>query len=144
MPRIKAVTLLCVLLTTPAAAEIYRWKDASGVIHFSDIPPRHQHHSRVQVPDPVTVPMSDAVRQAEKVRQSRRAVGKLLQPEHDQRYAQADKDAAAQAARCDKHRQQLARIQSQLRAGYSNDRGNRLRERRRNLSQVYSRECVLR
>ncbi|MBD3655969.1 MAG: DUF4124 domain-containing protein [Marinobacter sp.] len=144
MPRIKAVTLLCVLLTTPAAAEIYRWKDASGVIHFSDIPPRHEHHSRVQVPDPVTIPMSDTVRQSENVRQSRRAVGKLLQPERKNRYAQADKTAAAQAARCEKHRQQLDRIQSQLRAGYSNDRGNRLRERRRNLSQRYSRECVLR
>ncbi len=48
-----------------------------------------------------------------------------------------------QAQQCEKYRKQLDRIQGQLRAGYSNDRGNGLRQKRRKLSQLYSRECVL-
>ena len=49
----------------------------------------------------------------------------------------------AQERRCDKYRQQLDKVQSQLRAGYSNARGNRLRERRRSLNRKLGRECIL-
>ena len=46
-------------------------------------------------------------------------------------------------ARCKEYREKLDRIQKQLRAGYSNDQGNRLRRQRREVSQKLSRECLL-
>jgi len=36
--RKKLLLLLLVLLGMPAAAEIYRWQDAAGEIHYSDRP----------------------------------------------------------------------------------------------------------
>jgi hypothetical protein len=86
--------------------------------------------------------MGENIRQADRVRQSRAEVSRLLAPGSTDRYAQA-REAKKQAAQCEKYRKQLDRIQGQLRAGYSNDRGNGLRQKRRKLSQLYSRECVL-
>jgi len=142
MPRIMALSLLCVALATPATAEIYRWTDANGAIHFSDTPPKQQRHSNVTVQPPVTVPMSENIRQADKVRRSRAEVDRLLEPGSRDRYARA-RETEKLARQCEKYRKQLDRIQGQLRAGYGNDRGNRLRQKRRQVSQLYSRECML-
>lgn len=142
MPRIMALSLLCVALATPATAEIYRWTDANGAIHFSDTPPKQQRHASVTVQPPVTVPMSENIRQADKVRRSRAEVNRLLEPGSRDRYARA-RETEKLARQCEKYRKQLDRIQGQLRAGYGNDRGNRLRQKRRQVSQLYSRECML-
>ncbi len=80
MPRTLALSLLCVALATPATAEIYRWTDANGAIHFSDTPPKQKRHASVDVRPTVTVPMSENIRQADKVRQSRAEVDRLLEP----------------------------------------------------------------
>lgn len=142
MPRKLALSLLFVTAAAPATAEIYRWTDANGSIYFSDTPPRQVRHSSVSVKPPVTVPMGENIRQADRVRQSRAEVERLLAPGSKDRYAQA-REAKKQAQQCEKYRKQLDRIQGQLRAGYSNDRGNGLRQKRRKLSQLYSRECML-
>jgi hypothetical protein len=55
-----------------------------------------------------------------------------------------EKHAAKQQRTCAGYRRKLAHIQSQLRAGYSNSKGNSLRRKRRELSQSLSRECILR
>ena len=44
---------------------------------------------------------------------------------------------------CEAYRKKLDRIQSKLRAGYGNDKGNTLRRQRRETSQKLSRECLL-
>ena len=142
MPRIAAL-LFCSVMAVAAHAEVYRWIDANGSIHFSDVPPSLQEHSRITVREPVTVPLSANIRQSEKVRQSREAVEQMLEPENPQRFAMASKKSEAQTARCEKYVRQLERIQSQLRAGYSNDRGNSLRQKRRKVSQLHSRNCML-
>jgi len=142
MPRITALILLCVALATPATAKIYRWTDANGVIHFSDTPPKQQRHSSVTVQPPVTVPMSENIRQADKVRRSRAEVNRLLEPGSRDRYARA-RETEKLARQCEKYRKQLDVIQGQLRAVYGNERGNRLRQKRRQVSQLYSRECML-
>jgi hypothetical protein len=41
MSRAAAVFALSVLGVTPARAEIYSWVDDSGVLHFTDVDPRH-------------------------------------------------------------------------------------------------------
>ena len=142
MPRTLALSLLCVALATPATAEIYRWTDANGAIHFSDTPPKQKRRASVDVRPTVTVPMSENIRQADKVRQSRAEVDRLLEPGSNDRYARA-RETEKLARLCEKYRKQLDRIQGQLRAGYGNDRGNQLRQKRRQVSQLYSRECML-
>lgn len=142
MPWKLAASLLMVVLALPAAAEIYRWTDARGSIHFSDTPPPRQEHDRVTLKPPVTVPMNENIRQADKVRQSRAQVSRLLAPGSDDRYAQS-REHQEKLKSCQGYRKQLDRIQGQLRAGYSNERGNSLRQKRRKLSQRYSRECML-
>ena len=59
MPRRLALSLLFVAAAAPVTAEIYRWTDANGSIHFSDTPPRQLRHSSVSVKPPVTVPMGE-------------------------------------------------------------------------------------
>ncbi|MBD3641679.1 MAG: DUF4124 domain-containing protein [Marinobacter sp.] len=145
MPRIKATALLCLLATTPAHAEVYRWTDANGAIHFSDKPPRRLPHSELELREPVTVPMAENLRQSRNISATRDEVQTMLtasdRPQKPQSSRQSDDK---QAKTCDGYRNKLDRIQSQLRAGYKNDRGNSLREKRRRLSKAYSRECILR
>ncbi|WP_323751727.1 DUF4124 domain-containing protein [Marinobacter sp.] len=142
MPRI-AAALLCLLAAVSAQAEIYRWTDASGSIHFSDTPPNMTGHSAITVREPVTVPLSVNIRQSEKVRQSRKSIERMLQPKKEQRFAKAAQERQQKASQCETYRAQLDRIQVQLRAGYGNDQGNRLRQKRRKVSQLYSNHCVL-
>lgn len=42
---------LIVLALVPAEAEIYRWTDAQGALHFSDKPPAQDRVERVRVPE---------------------------------------------------------------------------------------------
>ena len=97
MPRRLALSLLFVAAAAPVTAEIYRWTDANGSIHFSATPPRQLRHSSVSVKPPVTVPMGENIRQADRVRQSRAEVSRLLAPGSTDRYAQA-REAKKQAA----------------------------------------------
>ncbi|HLV77975.1 MAG TPA: DUF4124 domain-containing protein [Marinobacter sp.] len=142
MPRTLALSLICVALATPVTADIYRWTDPDGTVHFSDRPPSHRSHSSVELATPVIMPMSENIRQADRVEKSRAAVGRLLAPANRDRYAGAGEDPK-HAAQCQNYRRQLDRLQSQLRAGYASERGNSLRQKRRQLSQLYSRECML-
>ncbi|NWO08138.1 MAG: DUF4124 domain-containing protein [Alteromonadaceae bacterium] len=142
MPRITALALLvCAGLSPNAFAEIYQWTDANGAVHFSDTPPEQGNHQPLDMQPMVTVPMHENLQQADSVSRSRRAVGKMLESEHEDRFSSGDKSAKADS--CRKLEQRLERIQAQLRDGYENDRGNRLREQRRELSRQHSRECIL-
>lgn len=143
-PGIRALTLLLSSgLAVTASAEVYRWTDASGAVHFSDTPPDTGQPARVELREPVTVPMADNIGQAERVGKSRKAVGRMLAPSGEDRYRQEKQQAQARAARCRKLKQRLERIQAQLRRGHSNERGNRLREQKREVGDQYSRECIL-
>src|SRR5690606_8067160 len=121
----------------------YLWRVTSGSLIFPVSPRVKQDHSRITVHEPVTVPMSANILQSEKVRQSQRAIERMLEPENKQRFAQAKKANESRTAQCEKYQQQLELIQSKLRAGYSNDRGNSLRQKRRKVSQLHSIHCVL-
>ena len=143
MPRTMALSLFFVVFCKPAQADIYRWIDANGSIHFSDTPPALQPHSQVQLRSTATVPMSENIRQADRVSRQGKELDKLLAPRSKARYARAQREQDARDKQCDRYRQQLDRLQARLRAGYGNDRGNSLRQQRRELSQSYSRECML-
>lgn len=142
MPRTVALFLLF-LSCCSAHAEAYRWIDANGSIHFSDTPPVMGGHSRIELRSPATLPMNENILQADRVSRQRKELDQLLAPTSDERFAKSQRQQDARDQECEKQRQQLDRLQARLRAGYGNDRGNNLRQKRRELSQSYSRECVL-
>jgi hypothetical protein len=146
MPRMMAGLVLSFFLASVASAEVYTWIDSRGVAHFSDYPPGEISHKLLEVQAPVTVPMSENLRQGKRVSGIRKDVEGLLassRPGGSGMTAKEKADAKLEKT-CATYRRKLDRIQSKLRAGYSNDRGNSLRQQRRTLSQKLSRECILR
>ncbi|WP_417567652.1 DUF4124 domain-containing protein [Marinobacter sp.] len=147
MPRILASLVVSFAITTGVQADVYTWIDSRGVAHFSDYPPGEIPHKQIQVQAPATVPMSENLRQEERVSRIREDVTGLLsasgRPDKSGNSAKERADAKL-AKTCGKYRRKLDQIQSRLRAGYSNDRGNSLRRQRRTVSQKLSRECILR
>lgn len=49
-----AFFLVCLLLALPVSAEIYRWVDEEGVVHYSDTP--RQNAEKVELPEPSVIP----------------------------------------------------------------------------------------
>jgi len=141
MPRMLAAVSLIVCVCTMARAEVYTWTDSRGVSHFSDQPPDAISHRQIQPDAPVTLPMSENLHQGKRISGIREEVRELLAETGDSGSA---KVTARDSGTCAGYRSKLENIQSRLRAGYSNDEGNRLRRQRRDLSQRISRECILR
>ncbi|AOY90015.1 glycolate oxidase iron-sulfur subunit [Marinobacter salinus] len=147
MPWRLAAFVFFFLSSAGACADVYTWIDSSGVAHFSDYPPGKIPHKRVDVKPLATVPMSENLRQSERVSGIRAEVRGLLSASDRPGPASGITKAAARARQeraCDKYRGKLGRIQSKLRAGYGSDKGNTLRRQRRELNLALSRECILR
>lgn len=146
MPRSLAVFFCFLLSTSPVFAGVYTWIDDQGVAHFSDHPPAKASHREVEIQPVATVPMSENLKQGRRVSEIRTDVQNVLsnsdRPVKTSAKARA-RERVKHEKTCDRYRQQLETIQSQLRRGYSNDRGNSLRQRRRVVSQKMSRECIL-
>lgn len=128
-----ALTMVALLLVTPASAEIYQWTDAGGRVHFTDTKP-------VEAPPGLTIRESVEVpvvqtRSAGQFRYRHKAAtdGGRARKKHavDQQRAQ----------QCRRVQESLERVQAQLRAGYREPRGNRLRAKRRGLRDRYARSC---
>lgn len=146
MPGMMAGLVLSFFLASLANAEVYTWIDSRGVAHFSDYPPGEISHRQVQIPAPVTVPMSENLGQGRRVSGIRKGIEDLLasgRPGGSEMTAKEKAEVELEKI-CATYRSKLERIQSRLRAGYSNDRGNALRQQRRTLSKKLSRECILR
>lgn len=145
MPGILAALLSAALFAASASAGVYTWTDADGVVHFSDRQPPARNHQTVTLGETSVVPMSENIEQGRRVTTINQQVSRSLErPESGRSSAgTSEKTKARQQKTCVGYRKRLARIQQQLRAGYSNDRGNRLRRQRRDVSQALSRECLL-
>jgi glutaredoxin len=48
----RLLLLLCLLACVPVAAEIYRWTDADGRVHYSDKPPADRKAKQVKIKVP--------------------------------------------------------------------------------------------
>jgi len=126
------------VMVSSTAAEIYKWRDEQGVMRYSDRPPAARvQYTEVsqQLPDlnemePTSLPTAEGRRQSRPGAQSR-PPGR----------SHSQESLSAQQKQCQVYRQALEQVQRQLRAGYSNERGNRLRERRRMLSEKLYRQC---
>lgn len=149
MPRTLAVFVFSLCLAPTAGADVYTWIDRNGVAHFSDFPPGKIPHQQIAIQPPVTMPMQENLHQQQRVSDIRDDIEGMLSAtdvpgrEHNRTQAR-EKAVAEQEEACQEYRRKLDRIQSKLRAGYGNDKGNTLRRQRREVSQSLSRECILR
>jgi glutaredoxin len=50
LPGLLPALLACAAAPIPAAAQLYKWTDAQGTVHYSDTPPPAQKSSRIEAP----------------------------------------------------------------------------------------------
>lgn len=134
-----AVSLLSVYSHEARSDGIHTWTDEHGVTHFSDRAPTHGQSQRLEVDQPVLVPMNENLDAASAIDETVAASNSGGRDNSDK----GREDADRQRRQCEQYRQELENIQSRLRAGYGNAEGNRLRARRRMLSGRLGRECIL-
>lgn len=145
--RQAALIVLLVIPAVAAAEKMYTWVDDQGVAHFTDIKPVAREHEHVELRRPSLIPMRENITRGKRVSTINQQVSRSLEADGGGGRTLSDKQKARERerknARCEGYRDKLDRIQKQLRAGYSNDQGNRLRRQRREVSQKLSRECLL-
>ncbi len=116
-----------------ASATIYSWIDEHGQRHYSDsAPAQHSDQSVVEVP------LADINRQSPPAKiDYRRATRQPDKTAHHQR-------ASAQRKRrqhCEKIQRRLDAINKQLRSGYREPKGNKLRQQRRDYQRRKKQHC---
>ena len=145
--RQAAVFVLLVIPAISSAQKMYTWIDDQGVAHFTDIKPIAREHEHVELKRPSLIPMRENITRGKRVSTINQQVNRSLEGSSSGQRTLTDKQEARERerknARCEGYREKLDRIQKQLRAGYSNDQGTRLRRQRREVSQKLSRECLL-
>lgn len=112
----------------PASSRVYRWKDRNGAWHFSDQPPSGVNAEIVDVPAPnrmdaQPVPVSNRRIQSPPPVQVYQAPARA-RPGASVEYCKEQMDAA------------LKRVADQMKRGYREPRGNRLRDRRERFSEL--------
>ena len=117
-------------------AQIYEWFDEHGNRHFSDQKPVGVEH-RV-LGDPADRLSTYA---PEPISKSRPADNSAADASPAASRRAKNAKARDLEAACNDYLKKIDRIQSQLRAGYSEPRGNRLRARRSALQSAYRRDC---
>lgn len=119
----RAVFLLAII-SINSQAKLYKWVDEQGQTHFSDLPPFNSEAKIETLPAP--------------------EVGnQILAPEKIEFYRAPKKTARKRKTKrrnCNKYAVRIDKVQQQLRRGYKEPRGNKLRARRRELSEQL-RQC---
>lgn len=122
------------LFPAAAAAEIYQWTDAKGVVHYSDERPAQA---------PAGLRMRDA-REIPVIRTESSGNFRYFESrERTRRQASAGTESArkSRSEGCAQVREDLEQVQARLRSGYGEPEGNRLRTRRRALRDLYADRC---
>lgn len=143
MPGRHLAVLCLFMLAGPATAEMYTWTDDQGVAHFSDTAPAATEVEQVTLGTSSVIPMAGNIRQSKKVSAIHRQSRQSSQRKTPEQPARTRARSSTAQKQCNKLQLRIEKVQQRLRAGYSNDRGNSLRRQRRELSQRYSRECIL-
>lgn len=108
MPNIKSLLYASalLLLSHPGAAQIYKWVDENGNVHFGDKPQAEEHANDVEAieleesykPAPLTTEQQDAMRRE---REQRRQIAREIEAEKAQEKAAAKEAKRKQIAeRC--------------------------------------------
>lgn len=125
---ITVLIIYIIIFPTSATAALYKWQDADGRVHYSDTPPsvsqsnlalEYQHPADNRIEPPAVIAPRKKAKPRKKHRAKRRKVATVS---------------------CGKYQQKIDKIQRQLRSGYREPKGNKLRSRRRELSKKL-RQC---
>jgi len=132
-------------LSTASAAEVYKWTDQNGVVHYGDTAPPRQTLEQFRFDGYSEIDMRGNIRASESVSEGRRALNERF---HSGRSEDEERDRKAEKARrreahCQALVERIDWIDSRLRAGgYSVNQGNRLRAERRELSGKRAWDCL--
>jgi hypothetical protein len=94
--------LLCGAVTLQAAAEVYKWKDKSGNIHYSQTPPASGDFETMAPPPPASDPSGSDARLQELQRSNEQA--EQNRREQAERKQESEKEAAMRAENCNRAR----------------------------------------
>ncbi|MCH8499129.1 MAG: DUF4124 domain-containing protein [Marinobacter sp.] len=145
--RLVLFAILTAMTSAGYASGVYTWIDEHGVRQFSDTPPETRTYRAI--PQENLAP-SRYTPNLERPRQQQSAT----RPQSRQQSATPQRQAGStanqrraeqqrrQEQQCERYQARLRSIQAQLRSGYSNAQGNRLREERRQITERYNRECL--
>ena len=100
-----------VLLTTPLPAEVYKWVDEQGQVHFGDRPP-DTAAKPLQLNTPISPPWADSLEDRRKAQQR---LLEVYREERQEKQAAAQREQRQQASRnekCQQARQRYARFES--------------------------------
>ncbi|HVL01185.1 MAG TPA: DUF4124 domain-containing protein [Dongiaceae bacterium] len=114
-----ATTVLAAVInfsTLPAQAEVYRWVDAEGRVHFGDSAPKGQKAETLEMPeaDKPASPTGDAFSD-EVMRQRQDKLSRVLEEERlEKERAQADvkQKAAEKEAYCERFKNRMERLEA--------------------------------
>jgi hypothetical protein len=137
--------ILFLLFSAPLAfGQVYQWVDENGVRHFSDQPPpdgRESERARtgsLSTYSPAPVPRQTTPTGTTQPAASAPRV--VVVPEYSTEQPQLG--SGRNEGLCQFYLDQLESIRVQLRSGYREPSGNRLRAQRRDLSTKYRSECT--
>ena len=121
-------------MPTPAWPEVYTWRDESGQKRYADQPPATQDYRRWEPPEN---PNSDLQLPEPREDWPNRSNSR----DEEEGPSRAEREERRQEKRCREYEAELERINDELRAGYREPRGNRLRAQRRRLRSRQFNEC---
>ncbi len=147
--RVTLFSFIALIVGAPekAQAEIYKWQDAKGRVHYSDSAPKNTSSYRDVTPDlpPIHRMESGPARaMGSRVEPSEKQSSQMTPRPHrhvEQVYDRYSHSESSYRNQCDSYRDELERIQKRLRSGYKESTGNRLRDRRRELSDLLYQKC---
>ncbi len=141
-----------VLVTLSASAEVYKWVDEDGQVHYGDEPPKASiEQQRLDIPSlstdskpanglrPSEVRALKAIEKRKKLQKKKR---KAKEKEEKKQKREAEKKAKYHRKKCKRYTLLHKRIRKQLRAGYDTKKGRRLHEKEREYADQMKEHCT--
>ena len=121
------------LLATATQAQVYKWTDAAGQVHYGDRPSTQFPSEQVETAAPPADPAATGLRPGEQkllqeitTEERRLTRQRQTQAREEARHGQAE--AARRRTRCESYRRRLQRLEDKLVAGYKVRESDRLHE----------------
>ncbi|NIB38722.1 DUF4124 domain-containing protein [Pseudomaricurvus alkylphenolicus] len=132
MTYINALISLLLISQFASVATIYKWKDEHGTTHYGDHVPGNQEATAVKPNDLPHIHGSEAPKSIE--------FWKRPKNESNKRYT-ARTQRSRRSNKCGQYEQKIEAINSALRSGYKEPKGNKLRAKRRKYKDLLYEQC---
>lgn len=124
-----------ILFSAPAcAAEVHRWVDEQGNIHFTDDPPDGRQTELIDIDPDINLQSAPALTSPLDKTQRRGAAPSWVREQRLQKERE-------QQIKCADYEEQLRHLRSRMRAGYKASQYNRLMEREASLKRRLRAQC---